>query len=82
MISFSSFVKETSTVIIYSPKIKKKRMRNNKESNLQSKFVLIYSCYFIYCLGILVLLKFTILPLKSEGHGFDSRWCLWNFSLT
>jgi hypothetical protein len=19
---------------------------------------------------------------KSEGHGFDSRWCHWNFSLT
>ena len=19
---------------------------------------------------------------KSEGHGFDSRWCQWNFSLT
>ena len=22
------------------------------------------------------------LPYKSEGHGFDSRWCHWTFSLT
>jgi len=22
------------------------------------------------------------LRYKSEGHGFDSRWCQWNFSLT
>jgi hypothetical protein len=22
------------------------------------------------------------LRYKSEGRGFDSRWCLWNFSLT
>jgi hypothetical protein len=22
------------------------------------------------------------LRYKSEGHGFDSRWCHWNFSLT
>ena len=21
------------------------------------------------------------LRYESEGHGFDSRWCLWNFSL-
>jgi hypothetical protein len=21
-------------------------------------------------------------PYKSEGGGFDSRWCHWNFSLT
>jgi len=20
--------------------------------------------------------------MMSEGHGFDSRWCHWNFSLT
>jgi hypothetical protein len=22
------------------------------------------------------------LRYKSEGHGFDSRWCHWNFSVT
>jgi len=22
------------------------------------------------------------LPYNSEGRGFDSRWCHWNFSLT
>ena len=22
------------------------------------------------------------LHYKLEGHGFDSRWCQWNFSLT
>jgi hypothetical protein len=22
------------------------------------------------------------LRYKPEGHGFDSRWCRWNFSLT
>jgi len=22
------------------------------------------------------------LRYKPEGHGFDSRWCQWNFSLT
>jgi hypothetical protein len=23
-----------------------------------------------------------VLRYKLEGHGFDSRWCHWNFSLT
>ena len=23
-----------------------------------------------------------VLRYKSEGSGFDSRWCHWNFSLT
>ena len=36
----------------------------------------------------LLLLLFAVAQLvealryKSEGHGFDSRWCHWNFSLT
>jgi len=25
---------------------------------------------------------YVSLGYKSEGHGFDSRWCHWNFSLT
>jgi len=45
--------------------------------------VFIYS--FIYCLqrrrhAVAQLVE--ALHYKSEGRGFDSRWCHWNFSLT
>ena len=33
-------------------------------------------------LGTTVAQLVEALRYKSEGHGFDSRWCHWNFSLT
>jgi len=33
-------------------------------------------------LGFVVAQLVEALHYKSEGHGFDSRWCHWNFSLT
>jgi len=32
--------------------------------------------------GHVVMLLVEALRYKSEGRGFDSRWCHWNFSLT
>jgi hypothetical protein len=33
-------------------------------------------------MGHAVAQLFAALRYKSEGCGFDSRWCHWNFSLT
>ena len=44
-------------------------------------------CVYIY-IYIYIYMKHAVSQLvealryKSEGRGFDSRWCLWNFSLT
>ena len=35
-----------------------------------------------YELGAAVAQLVEALRYKSEGRGFDSRWCHWNFSLT
>jgi len=32
--------------------------------------------------GYAVALLFEALRYKAEGRGFDTRWCLWSFSLT
>jgi len=32
--------------------------------------------------GYVVMHLVEALCYESEGHGFDSRWCQWNFSLT
>jgi len=32
-----------------------------------------------YCGTLLVAQLVEALRYKSEGHGFDSRWCHWNF---
>jgi hypothetical protein len=32
--------------------------------------------------GHMVVKLVEALHYKPEGHGFDSRWCQWNFSLT
>ena len=29
-----------------------------------------------------IIISFEALRYKSEGRGFDSRWCHWNFPLT
>jgi hypothetical protein len=42
------------------------------------KFVLKLTTY----LGYAVVQLVEALRYKSEGRGFDSRWCHWNFSLT
>jgi len=26
--------------------------------------------------------RYAVLLYNAEGHGFDSRWCHWNFSVT
>jgi hypothetical protein len=31
---------------------------------------------------LLVVQLLEALRYNPEGHGFDSRWCHWNFSLT
>ena len=36
----------------------------------------------IKLLGTAVAQLVEALRYKSEGRGFDSRWCHWNFSLT
>jgi hypothetical protein len=41
----------------------------------------VFSKYF-YFLGHAVARFVGALRYKLEGHGFDSRWCHWNFSLT
>jgi len=35
----------------------------------------------ICSMGHVVAQLVEALHYKSEGHGFDSRWCHWNFSL-
>jgi len=38
---------------------------------------------YLYLMGVFIVLQLVeALRYKSEGHGFDSRWCHWNFSLT
>ena len=36
----------------------------------------------MYYMGHAVVQWFEALRYKSEGHGFNPRWCHWNFSLT
>ena len=38
--------------------------------------------HYYKCGGHAVAQLVEALRYKSEGHGFDSRWCHWNFSLT
>jgi len=42
----------------------------------------IYSQLYTYIRGHAVAQLVKALRYKPEGRGFDSRWCLWNFSLT
>jgi len=43
--------------------------------------LLILFCYY-FSAGHAVAQLVEALRHKSEGRGFDSRWCHWNFSLT
>ena len=47
-------------------------------SHLLSQFMESVCMYVGYAVAQLV----EALRYKSEGRGFDSRWCHWNFSLT
>jgi len=38
--------------------------------------------FYVHCSGHAVAQLVEALRYKSEGRGFDSRWCHWNFSLT
>jgi hypothetical protein len=35
----------------------------------------------LYSVGHAVAQLVEVLRYKREGHGFDSRWCLWNMAL-
>jgi hypothetical protein len=53
----------------------------------QTTLVLIYNAFYIYIHypetgGHTVVQLVEALRYKPEGHGIDSRWCHWNFSLT
>jgi hypothetical protein len=48
----------------------------------EHNFVLIYVHYLVYEGTLLVAQLVEALCYKSEGRGFNSRWCHWNFSLT
>ena len=47
-------------------------------------YVVLYYVYTVHmlCSGHAVAQLVEALCYKSEGRGFDSRWCHWNFSLT
>jgi hypothetical protein len=47
-----------------------------KDSNMQEVYHM-----FVYHWGHAVAQLVEALHYKSEGSGFDSRWCHWNFSL-
>ena len=44
--------------------------------------VLIFNYNLYFTAGTAVAQLVEALRYKSEGRGFDSRWCHWNFSLT
>ena len=44
--------------------------------------VLIFNYNLYFTAGTEVTQLVEALRYKSEGRGFDSRWCHWNFSLT
>jgi hypothetical protein len=51
-----------------------------EEYKIKILFEFILLCYIEYTADGGTVVK--VLRYKSEGHWFDSRWCLWNFSLT
>jgi len=57
------------------------------ESQTERYVLLLANIVAIFC-SLYNLLGYTVVQLvealryKSEGHGFDSRWCHWYFSLT
>jgi hypothetical protein len=52
-------------------------------NSVRSRQCRLDKCWFIYiCLGDRCGTVVKALCCKSEGCGFDSRWCHWNFSLT
>jgi hypothetical protein len=54
-----------------------KRTPRNIPEEQMPQLVLVMSRYCGYAVAQLL----EALCYKSEGRGFDSRWCLWNFSL-
>jgi len=54
------------------------RYELNAYSGLDLRFMNVICCFMGHAVAQLV----EALRYKSEGRGFDSRWCHWNFSLT
>jgi hypothetical protein len=57
---------------------------DRKESTDHSHNLIFISvvAYYVFSLGYAVVQLVEALLYKTEGHGFDSQWCHWNFSLT
>ena len=51
---------------------------NTDFTGVLSYFLFVYNIIWGYAVAHLV----EALRYKPEGHGFDSQWCHWNFSLT
>ena len=65
-------------MVILNQYIQQPRYSCKKSQNVFS----IYIQYLYYVLGHAVAQLVEALRYKSEGRGFVSRWCHWNFSLT
>jgi len=63
------WVEHVRTLLVNDEKLKDQRNVANSFSNL-------------FITGHAVTQLVEALRYKSEGHGFDSWWCHWNFSLT
>jgi len=46
------------------------------------KYLPYYGFVLVAQMGYAVVQLVEALRYKREGHGFDSQWCHWNFSLT
>jgi hypothetical protein len=64
---------------------KSKEMFNNDKLGSFERELIFSIFYYLRALsfrGHAVAQLVEALLYKPEGHGFDSRWCHWNFSLT
>jgi hypothetical protein len=64
--------------------------------SIHSSYIFLYFFNFVKVLFVLILLTTHFIPSMGyavaqfvealrynlEGRGFDTRWCIWNFSLT
>jgi len=63
-------------------------MAKNRNLGLGQKFFMLFIYFYLFKSlkflegGHAVAQLVVALRYKSEGYGFDSRWCNWNFLLT
>ena len=62
-------------------KEKKKQKKNDMQNEANQSSHEISVVYWLY-MGYAVAQLVEALRYNTEGSGFDSRWCHWNFSLT